>query len=264
MEQGKQNAAFRQKEAGNMRETVVLTGMILAASPMKEYDRRVELLTRERGRISAFAQGARKIGSALSACTIPFAFGEFSLYEGRNSYNVKSAAIKKFFGDIAEDYEMACHASYFAEMAQYFTKENMEAPEELLLLYVTFLAMQNKRVPLRLVRVIYEMRMMMAAGQGLELFECLRCRQTGTRAVYFAEGGLICDGCAAKDKELNRIYPFILSADALYSLQYILSSPLERLYSFTVKDSVQEELERFMKSYLGRYLPHHFKSLDFI
>ena len=80
-----------------MRETVVLTGMILTASPMKEYDRRVELLTRERGRISAFAQGARRVNSALSACTIPFTFGEFTIYEGCNSYNVKSAVIQKFF-----------------------------------------------------------------------------------------------------------------------------------------------------------------------
>lgn len=247
-----------------MRETVVLTGMILTASPMKEYDRRVELLTRERGRISAFAQGARKANSALSACTIPFTFGEFTVYEGRSSYNVKSAVIQKFFGDIAQDYDMTCYASYFAEMARYFTKENMEASEELLLLYVTLLAMQNKRVPFRLVRVIYEMRMMMIEGQGLELFECLHCHQTGTRAVYFAEGGLVCETCVAKEEELKRVYPLVLSADALYSLQYILSSPLERLYTFTVSETVQEELEHFMRSYLGRYLPHHFKSLDFI
>lgn len=247
-----------------MRETVTLTGMILTASPMKEYDRRVEILTRERGRISAFAQGARKVNSALSACTIPFTFGEFSLYEGRNSYNVKSAVIQKFFGDIAQDYDMTCYASYFAEMAQYFTRENMEAAEELLLLYMTLLAMQNKRVPFRLVRVIYEMRMMMIEGQGLELFECLRCHKTDTRAVYFTAGGLICDECAAKEKELRQVYPFVLSADALYSLQYILSAPLERLYSFVVTDVVQEELEHFMRGYLGRYLPHHFKTLDFI
>lgn len=247
-----------------MRETVTLTGMILTASPMKEYDRRVEILTRERGRISAFAQGARKVNSALSACTIPFTFGEFSLYEGRNSYNVKSAVIQKFFGDIAQDYDMTCYASYFAEMAQYFTRENMEAAEELLLLYMTLLAMQNKRVPFRLVRVIYEMRMMMIEGQGLELFECLRCHKTDTRAVYFTAGGLICEECAAKEKELRQAYPFVLSADALYSLQYILSAPLERLYSFVVTDVVQEELEHFMRGYLGRYLPHHFKTLDFI
>lgn len=238
--------------------------MILTASPMKEYDRRVEILTRERGRISAFAQGARKVGSALSACTLPFTFGEFMVYEGRSSYTVKSGVIQKFFGDIAEDYDMTCYASYFAEMAQYFTRENMEASGELLLLYMTLLALQNGKVPFKLVRIIYEMRMMMIEGQGLELFECLYCHSKDTRAVYFAAGGLICEKCAAGKAELARMYPFVLSGDALYSLQYIMSSPLERLYSFVVAPEVLGELEHFMKGYLGRYLPHHFKTLDFI
>ena len=40
-----------------MGEVVTLTGMILVASPMKEYDKRIELLTKERGRISAFGNG---------------------------------------------------------------------------------------------------------------------------------------------------------------------------------------------------------------
>lgn len=231
---------------------------------MKEYDRRVELLTRERGRISAFAQGARKVGSALSACTLPFTFGEFMVYEGKSSYMIKSGSIQKFFGDIAKDYDMTCYASYFAEMAQYFTRENIEASEEVLLLYMTLLAMQNGKVPFPLVRVIYEMRMMMIEGQGLELFECLRCHKTGTRAVYFGAGGLVCADCAAKETELSRTYPLLLGADALYSLQYILSSPLERLYSFVVAPEVQNELEHFMKGYLGRFLPHHFKAADFI
>ena len=71
-----------------MGDVITLTGMILVAAPIKEYDKRIELLTKERGRISAFAQGARKQNSALSACTIPFTFREFQLYEGRSSYNL--------------------------------------------------------------------------------------------------------------------------------------------------------------------------------
>ena len=43
-----------------LREIVTLTGMILVSSPLKEYDKRIEILTREQGRIPAFAQGARK------------------------------------------------------------------------------------------------------------------------------------------------------------------------------------------------------------
>lgn len=247
-----------------MRETVTLTGMVLTASSVKEYDRRIEVLTRERGRISAFVQGARKAGSALSACTIPFTFGEYTLYQGRNSYNVKSSAIHKFFGDIAMDYDMTCYASYFAEMARYFTRENMEASQELLLLYITLLALQSKKMPQKLIRIVYEMRMMMIQGQGLELFQCLGCHTTDTRDVYFQAGGLLCQTCAGREKEIAKIHPFTLSPDALYTLQYILSSPIEKLYTFIVKEEIEKELERFMHGYLGRFLPHHFQSADFI
>ncbi|MCD7826177.1 MAG: DNA repair protein RecO [Clostridiaceae bacterium] len=247
-----------------MREQLALTGIILTASPIREYDRRVEILTRERGRIAAFAQGARRAASPLSACTIPFTFGEFVLYPGRNSYSLKAAAIQKYFGDIAADYDMACYASYFAEMAQYFTRENIEASAELLLLYVTLLSMQKGVLALPLIRVIYEMRMLQIQGQGIELFECLHCHQANTSDVYFSMGGLVCKECAAKEKELRERYPFVLSPDALHALQYILSAPIEKLYSFTVTEEILEELRRFMHSYLGRFLPHAFKALEFL
>lgn len=231
---------------------------------MKEYDKRVELLTREKGRISAFAQGARRVNSALSACTIPFTFGEYVIHEGSSANTIKSASIQRFFGTMAEDYDMLCYASYFSEMAQYFTRENIEASQELLLLYVTFAAMEKKLVPLPLIRVIYEMRMMQLQGQGIELFECLYCHETGTNQVFLEAGGLVCDNCLKQNEQLKRKYPLYLSHDAQYSLQYILTTPLPRLYGFTVSEEVQQELVHFMKRYLGRYLPHTFKSLQFI
>lgn len=241
-----------------------MTGLILTALPLKEYDRRVELLTKEKGKISAFAQGARKGTSALSACTTPFTFGEYTLYAGRSSYNLRAGAIQKYFGDIAQDYDMTCYASYFAEMAQYLTRENIEAPEELLLLYVTLSAMQKKLVPFALIRIIFEMRMMRLTGQGIELFQCLYCQGSKVNTVYFRAGGLVCPQCAAREKELAGQYPFVLSPDALYTLQYIVTAPMEKLYSFTVSEEVLSELERFMQGYLGRYMPHEFKALKFL
>ncbi len=239
--------------------------MVLAASPVKEYDKRIELLTRERGRISAFVTGARRVNSKVSACAIPFTFGTYYLYEGRSSYNVQSAHIQKFFSEIADDFDILCYASYFAELARYFTRENVEAPQELLLLYVACSAMTRGQVSLPLVRIIYEMRMMQIQGEALELFHCLDCgKEEGELKVYFSRGGFLCRDCAARSVRPEREKGYSLSGDAVYALQFILTTSLSKLFSFRVSDTVEKELADFMKHYFEHYLHHTFQSLAFL
>lgn len=131
-------------------------------------------------------------------------------------------------------------------------------------MYVTMRALKHRLISFSLIRVIFEMRLMMIEGESIEVFGCLRCGNKEAYSVYLSEGGLICTECAAKEKKFANEYPLKLGADAKYTLQYILTSPMEKLYAFTVTDKVLEELKRFMKSYLARYLPHKFKTLDFI
>lgn len=242
-----------------------MTGMVLMASAVKEYDKRVELLTRERGRITAFAQGARRPNNSLSACTIPFTFGTYELVEGRTSYQVYGCQIQTFFEEVAADFDSMCMASYFAEMARYFTRENVEASRELLLLYVTLRAVTRADVDLRLIRRIYEFRMMCVQGEGLEVFGCLGCgRQDGPFRMHLSRGGILCPQCEAKLPDSVRARGMALQPDTLYTLQVIQSKPLEKLYSFRVAPQILEELERLMDRYLEQYLHHEFKSLSLL
>lgn len=111
-----------------MSQSVIVMGMVLTAMPVNDYDKRITILTKERGKITAFARGARRPSSQLLAATNPFAFGEFEVFEGRNSYNVTKANIQNYFRELVLDLDAASLAFYFAEFAEYYCQENNDEP----------------------------------------------------------------------------------------------------------------------------------------
>lgn len=127
-------------------------GMVLKAEPMGEYDRRVVLLTKDRGKIAAFARGARRQGSRLSASTDLFAFGEFKLYPGKNSYTITDAAISNYFEGFRDRFTEAMYGMYFLEVMDYQTRENNDEKEMLKLLYQSLRAILHEAYDNRLVQ----------------------------------------------------------------------------------------------------------------
>lgn len=243
-----------------------LTGMVLAAMPVGDYDKRLTILTKERGKISAFAKGARRPTSVLLASSQPFSFGEFILYEGKNSYNVVSCDISNYFAGLKEDIEAIYYGMYCCEFAAYLTRENLEAGEQLKVLYLSLRALTKEALPKQLVRHIFELRFLAAGGEMPQVFDCVRCGKKDMlkqeKAWFLAlGGGLYCDECKEKSAVSQEGQDAVsVRTSTIYTMQYIVSAPLNKLFTFTVSKEVLCELEDVMRRFLEQQVGRTMKS----
>ena len=241
-------------------ETVTATGMVISSMPISEYDKRLVLLTKEFGKITAFARGARRVNSALLAASQPMVMGQFTLYQGREAYNLNSVKMTKYFGDELKDFDKISLAAYFMEVAEYFGHENEGAGQMLNLLYVSMKALSNKKIPDMLIRYVYELKMLVINGEYPEVFSCVKCgskENINTFDTY--HHGVLCDECVKTAK-----MPYIIKNSALYAMQYIVSAPIDRLYTFNVSDEVLKQLKDVIGTYFKSRVDRNFKSLRFI
>lgn len=207
-----------------MSEPIQVTGMVLSVMPIGEYDKRVVLLTRERGKLTMFARGARRPNSVLMAAANPFVFGTFIVYEGRTSYSMVSAEVREYFIELANEQPGVYYGFYFLEFADYYGREGTDEAQMLNLLYVSLKALLSSKFDNRLVRRIFEIKAMSINGEYAP--------------------------------ETQKMSP-----SALYTCQYVVGAPMDRLYTFSLKPEVLRELERLMDQYLPRVIDRKFKSL---
>ncbi len=212
-----------------MQELCNVTGIILKAEPFGEYDRRIVILTKEKGKIAAFAKGARKQGSRLLAATNPFCFGEFKVFEGRSSYSVSEAVISNYFEALREDFDGACYGMYFLEVMDYFTRENNDEKDMLKLLYQSLRALCHEGLDNRLVRYIFEIKAIALNGEYPGLPEYNTYQES-----------------------------------TVYAVSYIVNTTVEKLYTFKVTEDVLKELSEIAKALRDRFIDKKFKSLEIL
>lgn len=212
-----------------MQDLLEVTGIVLKSIPVGEYDRAVTILTTGKGKISAFARNARKLNNRFMAAVSPFCFGKFKLYAGRNSYTITEAEISNYFEELRNDLESVYYGMYFLEVADFYTRENNDEADMLKLLYQSLRALLHKNLDDRLVRCVYE------------------CKAMAVNGEFPGVPG---------DREL--------SESAVYALEFIASTAPEKLYTFTVTESVLSELREVAAGYREKIWGHHFKSLEML
>ena len=211
-----------------MRDLVELTGMVIKSTPVGEYDKRLVILTRERGKITAFARGAKRPGNGLMGPSRPFAFGRFKLIEGREAYNLQSAEITQYFEELVMDMEAACYGQYFLEFGDYYTRENLDGTFMLLLIYQSLRALLKPSIPNELVQRVFELKAMVING------------------------------------EYTEHPPRQVSDSANYAWEFVIASPIEKLYTFTLTEEVLWEFRQCVEINKNKYVDREFHSLEIL
>lgn len=214
-----------------MDNAVSLHGCVLKHKPAGDYDWLVTILTAERGKLNAFARYARKPGTKFSGNTEPLSFGTFELYPGKSAYSLNAAKIDHYFEDYRQELELAAYGTLFLEIADYYTRENIEAAQFLNLLYVSLNALKEDRDdrPKRLVRCVFELRAMVTEGvfPGAE-----------------------------------RLGP--VSGALERTLSHIERAPLKTLYSFSLREDVLKELSDVTLRFRNMAMDRRLNSLDMV
>ena len=198
--------------------------MIIKSESIGEYDRRLVIITKDCGKISAFARGARRQTSRLVGSTDLFCFGKFKLYVGRDSYTLSDCSISNYFEELKSDFDGAMYGMYFLEFIDYITRENNEEIELLKLLYQSTRALISDHFDNSFVKVVFELKAIMLGGEYAP----------DTTEDY--------------------------SDTAKYTVDFIQRTSPEKLFSFNVSEKVYKELFLMANNLKKLHYNHDFKS----
>ena len=239
--------------------TLMTDGIIIREQNVGEQDRLVTLLTREKGVIRAFVNGARNPKNKNVSATDLLCYSDFSFEKGRqDTYIIKEASAKQVFFELRSDIAGLALAQYFAELARDFSPKEERSDEFLsLLLNALHLICKGKK-NLQLIKAVTELRFASIAGFMPDIVACSVCGKEGTQ-MYFSlsASSLYCESCV-KAPDAKIISPGVLNA----MRHTVLCSP-EKIFSFSVSDDSLEKLNALTEKYVKNITFSKYKTLDF-
>jgi len=241
--------------------TYTVNAIVLRRTDLGEKDRILTIFTREFGKLSAVAKGARRPGSKLSGTSEPFVYGKIMLASGRDLDVVTQAEIKESFPHIRAEIHAVAYGVYFLELVDRFVEDrqpNLDLFDALLsALYV----LENGTDP-ELTARFFELRLLSILGYEPQFDSCLRCgRMVERERIAFSPslGGIICGKCANPPNDAI----WVPGAASSYVTALRRVEP-HLIRNLRVPPGARRDLERMLRSHIRYRLERNLKSTEFI
>jgi len=231
--------------------------ILLAVRDWGDADKLVTLFSRECGKISAVAYGARRAKSRLAGSLQLFTYVEATLFPGNKMDAIRQCEIKRSFRELREDLLCMAYGAFIVELVTELWPERQAEPPVFDLLLTIFGALKERNP--RLTATAAAWQLLSLAGFQPVLEQCIICGQALIFPAKFdAEaGGGVCLACNKTDMPE-------LSQEAVVFLQRLLTLDWKNPERFMVRGSVLMETEKMLRTYLFCRLDRHLRSLTFI
>ena len=122
---------------------LTIQGIVLRVTDYNDKDALLTMLTRRHGRLTVKARGLRRKNSPLIAPCQLLAYGEFTLFEYRGQYTINEAQSIELFTPLRRDLTKLSLGTYFAQVSEVLSQEDMPNPELQSLLLNCLYALRN-------------------------------------------------------------------------------------------------------------------------
>ncbi len=235
--------------------------IVLRTVDYGEADRVVTLFTRQAGKLSALARGARKSVKRFGAALGLFGVGEAVLVDKPNA---ELSGLERFdgargFPALMSDVAKVAHGGYACELVRELVPPRQPEPDVFELLVTFFAALEAAPARAETLR-IFELRLLDTLGLRPSLDACVACGTdelgAGGDVLDVRRGGVVCAHCHGHGRPL--------SDDVRRALVAAQALDLHGAGSFALAPSVnvgaREALGAIIIDHVGRPL----KSLEFI
>ena len=235
-------------------------GLVLRVSDYNDRDALLTLLTPEHGKITVKARGLRRKNSPLTAPCQLLALGEFTLFEYRDSYSINEAHSIELFQGLRKDIVKLSLGTYFAQVAELLSMEDMPNSELLSLVLNCLFALSSLSDSENKVKAVFELRCACLSGYTPDLYACHQCGQQDANRFDVSNGTLSCATCRQSESAGIRMP---LTPSVLGAMRYIISCDPKRLLSFDASENTLLQLSQITELYLTTQLERGFSTLDF-
>lgn len=239
---------------------LTIQGLVLRITAYNDNDALLTVLTQDRGKLTLKARGLRRKNSPLVAPCQLLAYGSFTLFESRGYYAINEAASIELFHPLRKDLQKLSLATYFAQVAEVISQEDLPNPRLLPLVLNCLYALCNLPITEEQVKAVFELRSACVAGYEPDLQSCHGCRCEYPDRFDISSGHLECQTC--RDPQSGGIR-MPIAAGVLDAMRYICYCDDKKLFHFSINAESMLQLSYVTESYLAAQLERGFSTLDF-